>query len=168
MTGRAVLTLLAAIGALLVVPAAAGAETGAERELAEKYAPVVRVVEQRGACEPGEPFEPIDVNLLFGNREVGFRGPWGPTDLVKVAPVATDLEDRFEYHLDFPGDALDPGCVYDEWSKRLTAGHTPTVYAHVAQQRDRPDRLALQYWLFYVFNDFNNKHEGDWEMIQRS
>ena len=26
--------------------------------------------------------------------------------------------------------------------------------------------MALQYWLFYAFNDFNNLHEGDWEMIQ--
>ena len=26
--------------------------------------------------------------------------------------------------------------------------------------------LALQYWLFYAFNDWNNLHEGDWEMIQ--
>ena len=29
-----------------------------------------------------------------------------------------------------------------------------------------PGKLALQYWFFYVFNDFNNLHEGDWEMIQ--
>ena len=29
-----------------------------------------------------------------------------------------------------------------------------------------PGRLALQYWFFYVYNDWNNKHEGDWEMIQ--
>src|SRR5262249_19636803 len=29
-----------------------------------------------------------------------------------------------------------------------------------------PNQLALQYWFFYVFNDFNDKHEGDWEMIQ--
>jgi hypothetical protein len=29
-----------------------------------------------------------------------------------------------------------------------------------------PRKLALQYWLFYVYNDFNNKHEGDWEMVQ--
>ena len=166
MTRPGVLALLVAVlGALLAVPAA-GAETAAEQALAEKYSPVVRLVEQRGACEPGEPFEPIDVNLLFGNSEVALRGPWGPNDLVQIGPRARDLEDRFEYHLDFPGDALDPGCVYDEWSKRLTAGHTPTVYAHVAKQRDQADRLALQYWFFYVFNDFNNKHEGDWEMIQ--
>ena len=30
----------------------------------------------------------------------------------------------------------------------------------------RPGKLALQYWFFYAFNDFNNTHEGDWEMIQ--
>ena len=29
-----------------------------------------------------------------------------------------------------------------------------------------PGQLALQYWFFYVFNDYNDKHEGDWEMIQ--
>src|SRR5262249_14797463 len=29
-----------------------------------------------------------------------------------------------------------------------------------------PDQLALQYWFFYVYNDWNNLHEGDWEMIQ--
>jgi hypothetical protein len=156
---------LAVLGTLVGAPSAA-ADLAAEQELAEKHAPVVRVVEQRGSCEPGEPFEPIDVNLLFGNREVAFRGPWNPTDLVKIGPEAADLADRFEYHLDFPGDALDPACIYDEWSKRITEGHTPTVYSHVARQADEPGRLALQYWFFYIFNDFNNTHEGDWEMIQ--
>lgn len=29
-----------------------------------------------------------------------------------------------------------------------------------------PEGLVIQYWFFYIFNDFNNKHEGDWEMIQ--
>ena len=29
-----------------------------------------------------------------------------------------------------------------------------------------PGQLALQYWIFYAFNDWNNLHEGDWEMIQ--
>ena len=29
-----------------------------------------------------------------------------------------------------------------------------------------PEQLALQYWLFYAYNDWNNLHEGDWEMIQ--
>ena len=29
-----------------------------------------------------------------------------------------------------------------------------------------PGQLALQYWFYYVFNDWNNTHEGDWENIQ--
>src|SRR5262249_56833085 len=52
------------------------------------------------------------------------------------------------------------------WERRLMEGRTPTVYAHVVAEREHPEKLALQYWLFYVFNDWNNLHEGDWEMIQ--
>jgi hypothetical protein len=48
----------------------------------------------------------------------------------------------------------------------ITKGTKPTVYAHVATDPRDPGKLALQYWLFYAFNDFNNLHEGDWEMIQ--
>jgi hypothetical protein len=40
------------------------------------------------------------------------------------------------------------------------------VYAHVATDVHDPGKLALQYWFYYVFNDWNNTHEGDWEMIQ--
>ena len=79
---------------------------------------------------------------------------------------AADLVGLYEYHLDFPGDALDPGCTYERWARRLTAGSAPAVYAHVATEPGTPGKLALQYWLFYAFNDFNNLHEGDWEMIQ--
>src|SRR5262249_39088364 len=71
-----------------------------------------------------------------------------------------------QYHLDFPGDALDPGCGYLDWSRRLNAHQQPTVYAHVATDPSYPGQLALQYWMFYVYNDWNNLHEGDWEMIQ--
>ena len=85
---------------------------------------------------------------------------------MKIAPSAKDLVDRYEYHLDFPGDPLDPGCDYERWAKRLTAGKEPAVYAHVVTEPARPRKVALQYWLFYPFNDFNNTHEGDWEMIQ--
>jgi hypothetical protein len=137
-----------------------------EQALAERFAPVVRLVEQPEECGPGEPYEPIDVDLLFGEPTVALRGPWRPTDLVKIAPTAADLIDLFEYHLDFPGDALDPGCEYERWARRLTEGKAPAVYAHVASDRSDPGKLALQYWLFYPFNDFNNLHEGDWEMIQ--
>ena len=85
---------------------------------------------------------------------------------MKIGPSASDLRNRYEYHLDFPGDALNAGCDYERWSRRLAAGSEPTVYAHVATEAGHPGQLALQYWIFYAFNDFNNTHEGDWEMIQ--
>jgi hypothetical protein len=152
----------------LVAASPAGADLGDEQALADRFAPVVRLValDPDDECGHGEPYIPTDVDLLFGERTVAFRGPWNRTDLVKIGPAATDLVDRYEYHLDFPGDALDAGCGYRRWAKRLTAGSDPVVYAHVVGEDGHADQLALQYWFFYPFNDFNNTHEGDWEMIQ--
>ena len=159
---RARLSLLTVLVACVAVPTASAANP--EQALAERYAPVVRLVEHTD-CPPGKPYLPIDVNLLFDEPTVALRGPWG-NDLVKIAPSTEDLAGLFEYHLDFPGNALDPGCSYLTWERRLVEGHSPTVYAHVAADPAHPGKLALQYWLFYVFNDWNNLHEGDWEMIQ--
>ena len=39
-----------------------------------------------------------------------------------------------------------------------------TAYAHVTTD-ETSGRIALQYWLFYYYNDSYNKHEGDWEMV---
>ena len=153
-------------GAALAVAPLAFAGSSQETELANRYAPVVRLVSHTD-CSPGKPYMPIDVDALFGEPTVALRGPWGNGDLVKIAPTAKDLsQGLFEYHLDFPGNALDPGCGYLKWERRLIAQTLPTVYAHVVTDAAHPDKLALQYWLFYVFNDWNNLHEGDWEMIQ--
>jgi hypothetical protein len=141
------------------------ASGGALQQLAARYAPVVRLSEQEEPCSSGEAFEPIDVRAIFGNDEVAFRGPWSGANLVKVAPTLADVSTgRYGYALDFPGDALSSSaCSYEEWQRRITAGRKPTVYAHEATESGR---LALQYWFFYVYNDFNNLHEGDWELIQ--
>ncbi len=40
------------------------------------------------------------------------------------------------------------------------------MYAHIARQADRPGYLAVQYWLFWYYNDWNDRHESDWEFIQ--
>ncbi len=154
-----------ALAALVLAPVA-GANLADERALAEKYAPIVRIVQQQDVCAYGEPFIPTDIDLLLDEPTVALRGPWNVTDLVKIGPSADDLVDRFEYHLDFPGNALSPGCDYDRWAKRLTRGSEPVVYAHVVGEEGFSGQLALQYWFFYPFNDFNNTHEGDWEMIQ--
>jgi hypothetical protein len=152
--------------AALIAPAAAFAANPVTT-LARRYAPVVRLVSQKEACGHGEPYVPTDVDLVLGNRDVAFRGPWDKTNVIEVAPTAADLSDAPpDYHLDFPGSAVQPGCVYDEWSHRVNAGQAPLTYARVVTDPAHPGQLALQYWFFYLFNDFNDKHEGDWEMIQ--
>ena len=84
--------------------------------------------------------------------------------VVRKAPTAADLYGKGEgYWLDFPGDPLHAGCSYEEWFNRIAAGKPTTAYAHIVEERGQ---LALQYWFYYPFNDWNNKHESDWEMIQ--
>jgi hypothetical protein len=162
---RLLFVTVLALGALVLASAAA-ADRAQEAELAKRYAPVVRLVSHTD-CAPGKPYLPIDVNLLFGEPTVALRGPWNQGDLVKIGPTAKDLsKGLLDYHLDFPGSALEPGCDYLRWQRRLVGDQTPALYAHVATEAGRPGKLALQYWLFYVFNDWNNLHEGDWEMIQ--
>jgi hypothetical protein len=152
--------------ATLVAAPAAWADLDDEQALAEKHAPVVRLVEQSEECGPGERYPLMDVDLLFDEPSVALRGPWNAVDLVDIAPSVEQLSGLYDYHLDYPGNALNPGCDYERWARRLTEGAPSTVYAHVATEAGRPGMLALQYWFFYPFNEFNNLHEGDWEMIQ--
>ena len=159
-----ILALLSVV-ALVMTPVAA-ADLADEVALAKRHAPLVRLVEQPEECGPGEPYEPINVDVLFDEPTVALRGPWNPVDLVEIGPKAGDVVGLYGYHLDFPGDALNPGCDYERWERRLTEGSVPTIYAHVATDPDHPGKLALQYWFFYVYNDWNNLHEGDWETIQ--
>ncbi len=162
---RMALTLAAAVA--LVVPPLANASVADEQALAKRFAPVVRLVSQAQACGSGESYEPIDVNALFDQPTVALRGPWSGDNLVKIGPAAPDLTAaRYEYHLDFPGSALDPGCGYEKWGRLVTKGTAPAAYAHVVADPAHPGKLALQYWFYYVFNDWNNTHEGDWEMVQ--
>ncbi len=159
--------LVLAAAVALLLPSLAGASLRDEQALAARYAPEVKLVAQAQECGSGESYQPIDVKALFGQQTVALRGAWGGSDLVKVAPVAADLTAaRYEWHLDFPGSALDPGCGYEKWSQLITDGTKPTVYAHVVTDPAYPGQLALQYWFYYVFNHWNNTHEGDWEMIQ--
>jgi hypothetical protein len=159
---RATLLLLAVAAA---APAAAAA-TSPEQELANTYAPIVALKQQTKPCDTkGEPFRPIGVGRVLGRPDVRLVDAKGK--LIAAAPTAADLFGEGEStYLDLPGSPLNPGCSYEQWAHEIADG-TPTIaYAHVVTQPGKPGKLALQYWFYYPFNDFNNKHESDWEMIQ--
>ncbi len=138
-------------------------ELGPDAEaLAERFSPVVVVRDADDPCGDGEHYEPIAVDSLFGRDDVQLLLANRPQ---KAAPAAGDLAGEGEgTHLDLPGDPLKPGCGYSQWAAALNA--PPTVYSRVATDPAVPGQLALQYWLFWPYNDWNDRHEGDWEMIQ--
>jgi len=163
----AAIVTLTVLAAPVTGPAHGAADISAERELAERYAPVMKLVRQDKRCGPGEPYPPSDVSVLMDNSSVALRGPWADDFVVEVAPGAEQLSEGLpDYALDLPGDPLKPGCSYEKWADANWDGREPTIYAHIAKQPQFPDRLAVQYWFYYAFNDFNNKHESDWERIQ--
>lgn len=103
-------------------------------ELAERYAPVLRIRAQPEPCGEGQPYLPVDIDTIMDNRDVALRGPWSTDDIAGIAPSACDIGDGLSrYHLDFPGEALEPGCDFEEWSRELTDGTDPVAYA-----RSRP------------------------------
>lgn len=171
----AVVLLLAAMGASwFASPASAqdGGDVSAEQQLAERYAPIVMLKAQDGPCDPdGEPYAPTSVDIVLDNPEVLLRQVGLQNPVITAAPSAADLFGLNEgFFLDFPGSTFEPGCIYeqdfDKYSGTVTGERDVVAYAHVATQADEPDKLALQYWFYWYYNDWNNKHESDWEGIQ--
>ncbi len=166
------LTLALACLAFLSIAAPAAAATGAERELIETYAPILMVREEQDPpCETSaEQYEATTVDTVLGNPGVELKdaAPGGPEELLRRAPRAVDLAGRGDsFHLDLPGDPLGDTCVYArDFAALRERGEAPAVtYAHIARERGMPG-LAVQYWFFWYFNQFNDLHEGDWEGMQ--
>ncbi len=138
-----------------------------EEELAAKYAPIVYLRRQDEECASGgDPFDPAPVEIVLDNPEVTLRRDEPGRPVETEGPSARDLSGKdIGFFLDFPGNPRNPGCTFDRAFQEFR-GDTPAVaYAHI-QKEPGFDGLALQYWFFYYFNDWNNTHEGDWEMIQ--
>lgn len=162
----ATLFATALVAALCSVPPTVHADDSSpEQQLAQRWAPIVEVQQQATECGPGEPYLPTTVDSVLGRDDVVLRAADGT--VITTAPTAADLYDApADAHLDMPGDALAPGCDYERWFRKANGERPASVYARVATDPDHADRIVLQYWLFWVFNDWNDKHEGDWEMFQ--
>jgi hypothetical protein len=145
-------------------------DTPEAKALAERFVPIVMLRVRESECSDyGEPYLPIPVDLVLDNPDVELRqnagGNRADDPVLMTAPAAEDLAQApADTYLDYPGNARDPQCTYEKWYHRSMDGHVPTVYARVAASDT--GEVVVQYHLFYVFNDFNNTHESDWEMVQ--
>ena len=172
--GASVLAVLLTLTDAVVAPGpsayagSGGDGTGtAAAELADRYGPVVMLRTFTPPCGDGEAYVPMQVQPLLGNPEIALRQVGNGDPVMRWAPTAKDLYGLGGgTYLDLPGDALSPGCLYAEDSARYAPLSTSAVYAHVVQQANRPGYVAVQYWLYWYYNDWNDKHESDWEFIQ--
>ncbi len=161
----------AAVALALAAPARA-APSAAQR-LVATYAPVtnLRTQENPPCGTDGEQYLPTTVDTVLGNPGVKLKlQPKGVKQArtVTTAPTASDVAFKgSDYFLDLPGDPLNAGCTFGRDFARLVAdGKAPAVtYAHIANEPGRPG-IAVQYWFFWYFNEFNDLHEGDWEGMQ--
>lgn len=138
----------------------------AEEQLAERYAPVIYLADSVTDCSLTDgDFRPVPVETVLGKVEVTLRDSSGQV-AAKPAATAADLYNLGpEFHLDLPGSPRRPGCRYVRDGQAMSEGQPNVAYARFTTEEGQSE-LVLQYWLFYYFNQWNNKHEGDWEMIQ--
>jgi hypothetical protein len=166
---------LLAMSAIAVSGATVGAQPSPSQEvidpaavaLAERFAPIIMLKQQEEPCDTeGEPFVPMPVDLVLDNPEIALRQMGIENPTVMRSPGAGDLYELGEgFFLDFPGSSLTPGCIYERDFDKYFASSSATVYAHVVQQPDEPELVFVQYWFYWYYNDWNNKHESDWEGI---
>jgi hypothetical protein len=141
---------------------AAGQESTSEttqgtpaEQLIARHAPILMLKEQDKPCATsGEPFDAGPVEFVLGDPQVQLRQNVPSQPVIKSGPTAADLAGLDDtYYLDFPGDPLRPGCGYERASRDRMQGLAPTTLARIAREEDH-DGFAIQYWLFYYFNDF--------------
>jgi hypothetical protein len=170
--GCATLVLLLTLPAVALAGSATGAGSkSAAQRLIDAYVPRLMLREGDEICDTsGEQYEATTVNTVLGNPRVTLTeaDSGGDETLVKRAPTAADIAGLAEdFHLNLPASPLGDTCDYArDFAKLKREGKAPAVtYAHIARQAGRPG-LAVQYWFFWYFNQFNDLHEGDWEGMQ--
>jgi RsiW-degrading membrane proteinase PrsW (M82 family) len=166
-----VLSVLAVTLLACIVPVRAnGPSPEDDLALAQRYAPVFYF-------HPDEVFLPQPVDVIVEQARLRQSRPmWFDVNILLslTVPDLVDLESDASYFLDvWYGDS--GSSAYTNYSAHQAyyqavlsphAGGPPTaVYAHVVRD-EAAGYITTQYWAFYFYNDWFNKHEGDWEMVE--
>lgn len=134
------------------------------RELAARFAPVLRQHSK-------ERFLPIDRGGYLSAAVLEFVVKGRPARLFKRFLGVSDLPESLttcpvpgcRFVLDIPNAVEGKAGPYVAVQERILRRRRPTVYWNVTEYPD--GAISVQYWFLYVFNDFLNQHESDWEQI---
>jgi RsiW-degrading membrane proteinase PrsW (M82 family) len=139
-------------------------------ELARRYAPVFYF-------HPDEVFRPQPVEVIVEQARLRqSRRLWFDANVLLSldVPDLLGLESDRGHFLDvWYGDSGSSAYTnysahrlyYEAVLSPKADGPPMAVYAHVVRD-EVPGAITIQYWAFYFYNDWFNKHEGDWEMAQ--
>jgi len=127
--------------------------------LARTYAPLLRL-------GSGEPYRPLRLEDYVSAASLhGGSPPSGP--LQQAHPTLFSLPTvSGRTYLDVAGaEPSTSPLAYRSVQQRLQAARPrPAVYWHVARQ-PATGRVAIEYWFLYLYNDFYDRHEADWEGV---
>ncbi|MBU7029581.1 MAG: hypothetical protein HXS48_21795 [Theionarchaea archaeon] len=161
------------------------------KQLAEKYKPYLHTFK---LLQYEDTFQPVPVDAIVDDEyhwalyEVEGLGNKNPSDDKReVLSNNFSLDDLHNYQSEnyyvslFPPenwifDIPVPGYVpvilpgtYPQLKSlnQKYKSEQPKVYVRFSSDTyDGKEYFVIQYWFFYVFNDFTNPHEGDWEMVE--
>jgi hypothetical protein len=152
-----------AVVTVCLVPAAAGAPTAPPSlaTLLARHAPVL-------VLHPLERFGPVAVDGFLADADLERRGQAG-WETVEGPLPAGGSDVRLDHRLCRAIEGVGASSCYVD--AQAAHGSAPVAYAAAFRTRTR---IALQYWLFYPYNDFSptvpagelwQVHEGDWESV---
>ncbi len=134
--------------------------------LARRYAPALALAPDDEA--------PRTVELLLDQAKVEYRS--GDSAAVETGVDGArlgELADHPEAFIELPPSLDDAAAHRRLYEQAVATDHSGryavTAYASVHCDTNTADlrgHTVIQYWLFYLYNDFYNKHDGDWELIQ--
>ena len=133
-------------------------------ELAQAYAPLLYF-------HPNEGYRPQPIEVMLDRARLR-QTIAGVEATIKDTITAGDLADAppdsyidLWYGQDYTSGYLNYTAHSSYYELNGLRDNYPiTTYARIYRAPD--GRVAIQFWLFYYYNDWYNKHEGDWEMIQ--
>jgi hypothetical protein len=125
--------------------------------LARRYAPLLRFA-------TGERYRPLRLEDYLASSVLRAGSPPRGT-ISQSQPTLFSLPTQSAAsYLDVRGAQPNANAAqYPVIEQQLDSTHPrPTIYWHLARQ-PATGRLAIEYWFFYLYNDFQDKHEADWE-----